>query len=103
MTPNSKLLVVVLSKNDMHGEFPLYEALVRRMMQLDVSGATVTVGEMGFGSHHKVHHKRLFGVSDDNPVTISVVDSEEKLRAVAPEVRKMLRDGLIFMSDVEVL
>ena len=92
-----------LSKNDMHGEVSLYEALVRRMAQLNVRGATVNVGEMGFGSHHKVHHKRLFGVSDDCPVTITVVDSEEKLRAVVPEIRKMLPGGFMFLADVEIL
>ena len=103
MSPNAKMMMVVLSKNDMRGEVALYEAIVRRLAQLEVRGAAVHVGEMGFGSHHKVHHKRLFGVSDDCPVTIMVVDGEERLRAVAPEVRKMLPDGLIFMTDVEIL
>jgi uncharacterized protein len=103
MSNTTKMLIVFLSQSDMHGEVPLYEAVVRRMVQLEVRGATVNVGVMGFGSHHKVHHKRLFGVADDRPVTITVVDSEEKLRKVAPEIRKMLSDGIIVMTDAEVL
>ena len=103
MSSNAKMLMVVLSKNDMRGDVALYEAVVRRLAQLEVRGATVQVGEMGFGSHHKVHHKRLFGVSDDCPVTIAVIDSEEKLRAVTPEIRKILPAGLIFLTDVEIL
>ena len=103
MSANAKMLMVVLSKNDMRGEVALYEAVVRRLVQLDVRGATVTVGEMGFGSHHMVHRKRLFGVSDDCPVTIMVVDSEDKLRAVTPEIRKMVPDGLMVFMDVEIL
>ena len=103
MSSATKMLFVLLSQNDMHGEVPLYEAVVRRMVQLDVSGATVNVGIMGFGSHHKVHHRRLFGVADDRPVTITVIDSEEKLRKIAPEIRKMLTDGIIVMTDAEIL
>ena len=103
MSSATKMLFVFLSQNDMHGEFPLYEAVVRRLVQLEVGGATVNVGVMGFGSHHKVHHRRLFGVADDRPVTITVVDSEEKLRKIVPEIRKMLSDGIIVMTDAEVL
>ena len=103
MSSPAKMMLVILSQNDMHGEVPLYEAVVRRMVQLEVRGATVNVGEMGFGSHHKVHHKRLFGVADDRPVTITAVDSEERLRKIAPEIRKMLPDGIIVMTDAEVL
>ena len=52
----------------------LYEAIVRRLRQLGIAGATAQAGIMGFGSHGKVHRKRLFGVSDDRPVMITVVD-----------------------------
>ena len=103
MSSQTKMLMVILSQNDMHGEVPLYEAVVRRMVQLDVRGATVNVGVMGFGSHQKVHHRRLFGVSDDRPVTITVIDGEEKLRKVAPEIRKMVPDGVIVMTEAEML
>lgn len=103
MSLPTKMLIVFLSQNEMHGEVPLYEAVVRRMIQLEVHGATVNVGEMGFGSHHMVHRKRLFGVADDRPVTIAVVDDEEKLRRIAPEIRKMLSDGVIVLIDAEVL
>lgn len=103
MSSPTKMLVVFLSQNEMRGEVALYEAVVRRMVQLDVRGATVNVGIMGFGSHHKVHHKRLFGVADDRPVTITAVDTEEKLRRIAPEIRKMLPDGMIVLTDAEVL
>ncbi len=103
MNSPTKMLKVFLSQSDMHGEVPLYEAVVRRMVQLEVSGATVDVGVMGFGSHHKVHHKRLFGVADDRPVTITVIDTEEKLRKVAPEIRKLATDGVIVLTDAELL
>jgi PII-like signaling protein len=58
---------------------------------------------MGFGSHGKVHHKRLFGISDDKPVTITVVDNESLIRQVLPEIRGMVREGLMVLLDAEVV
>ena len=76
---------------------------MRRLRQLDIAGATVQTGIMGFGSHMKVHHKRLFGITDDRPVAISVVDNESKLRQVIPEIRGMIREGLVVLLDAEVI
>jgi PII-like signaling protein len=68
-----------------------------------VAGATAAAGIMGFGHHHRVHHKGLFGISDDRPVTITVLDEERKLRAVLPELRPMLREGLMVLLDAELV
>ena len=80
-----------------------FEAIVRRIRQLGLAGATVHHGIMGFGSHGKVHRKRLFGVSDDRPVVITVVDTEQKVRDVLPEIRAMVKEGLVVLLDAEVV
>ena len=99
-----KLLLIYLDETDLWQEgIPLYEGIVRRLHQLGIAGATVHIGIMGFGSHHKVHRKRLFGVSDDRPVTISVIDEEARLRAVLPEVRTLLKEGLMLLLDAELI
>jgi uncharacterized protein len=103
MNPPIKLLLIFVDETDSWQQLPLYEAIVRRLRQLDVSGATVQMGIMGFGSHMKVHHKRLFGISDDRPVTISVVDNEAKLRQVLPEIRGMVGEGLVVLLDAELV
>jgi hypothetical protein len=103
MTGQVKMLVIFVDETDMRGELPLYEAIVRRLVQLDVAGATVSSGIMGFGSHHRVHRKRLFGVSDDRPITITVVDSEERIRAILPVIRPMVVEGLVLLLDAEVV
>ena len=79
MRTDVKMLLILHDETDMFGELSLYEAIVRRLHQLDISGATVQRGIMGFGSHGKVHRKGLFGISDDRPITICVVDTAEKL------------------------
>jgi PII-like signaling protein len=97
------MLIIYLDETDLWHAQPLYEAIVRRLRQADIAGATVHHGFMGFGSHRKVHHKRLFGISDDKPVTITVVDSESKLREIVPEIRGMVKEGLIVLLDAEVI
>src|SRR5438128_9544152 len=81
----------------------LYEAIVRRLRQLEIAWTPVQAGIMGFGRHQKVHHKRLFGISDDRPVIISVADSEAKLREVLPEIRTMVQEGLVLSVDAELV
>ena len=103
MNSPAKMLLVFVDETDTFGEIPLYEAIIRRLVQLEIAGATVQAGIMGYGSHHKVHRKRLFGVSDDRPITIQVIESEDKLRAAIPEIRSMMEEGLIVMVDAEVL
>lgn len=102
---NHKLLVVVVGENDKWEDMPLYEAITRKLIQLKAPGATVQRGIMGYGSHHKrLHHGQLFGISDDRPVTISVVHEEQALRTfVIPSIQVMVRQGLMFLMDVEFI
>jgi len=103
MKPPVKMLVIYVDETDLWGSGSLYEAIIRRLRQLGVAGATANSGMMGFGSHGKVHRRRLFGVSDDKPVMISVVDSETKIREVLPEIRGMVKEGLVVLLDAEVV
>lgn len=103
MTSPAKMLLIFIDETDMAGDFPLYEAILRRLLSLDVSGATVNAGIMGFGAHRMIHRKRLFGVADDRSITIMCVESEEKLRSVLPQIRPMVKEGLLLLVDVEVV
>jgi PII-like signaling protein len=97
-----KLLLVFVDETDLWEDQPLYSAIVQRLHQLGAAGATVHMGVMGFGSHHRLHQKRLFGISDDRPVMIVVADEERKLREVLPKIRPMVSEGLILLLNAEV-
>ena len=58
---------------------------------------------MGYGAHGRIHRKGLFGVSDEKPVMVEAVDSEEKIREVRPHLMPMIKEGLVFLQDAEVL
>ena len=98
-----KLLLIFVNETDRWHDVPLYHALVHRLRQLEIAGATAHAGILGFGHHKRLHHKGLLGISDDRPVTVTAVDEEQKLRALLPELREMVREGLILFLDAELI
>jgi hypothetical protein len=70
---------------------------------LDLAGATVYRGILGYGAKNRLHKSGFFGLSEDLPVTISVIDTEEKICRALPVLREMISEGLVAMTDVEVL
>lgn len=96
-------LSVYLNEADRMGDIPLHEEVVRRLLRFEISGATVMRGLMGYGKHGTVHRKRLFGVSDDRPIVITAIDEVTRLRAVLPELKSIVPEGLMTLTDVERL
>jgi PII-like signaling protein len=100
---HAKLLRVFLGEADKwHGE-PLYDALVKKLRMLDVAGATVYRGILGYGAKGHEHKKSFFHVSRDMPIMVTVVDSPEKITAAAEAIEAMLEDGLIVISDADIV
>ena len=97
------MLQIFINEADLWVDRPLYEALIRRLKELGVAGATATAGLMGFGHHHLVHERGLFGVGADRPVLITVVDSDEKIQEILPEVRRFVREGLVLLQRADVV
>jgi PII-like signaling protein len=85
-----------------HGR-PLYEAVVHLLRERGVAGATVLRGIEGFGARSHLHTTRILALSQDLPILIEIVDEEDRLRAVLPELDTMIGDGLITLEPVEVL
>ena len=98
-----KLLLMFVNETDRWRDTTLYHALVQRLRQLNIAGATAHAGILGFGHHRRLHHKGLLGISDDRPVTIMAVDEEGKRRSVIPELREMVTEGLILLLDAELI
>jgi PII-like signaling protein len=100
---HAKMLRVFLGEADKwHGE-PLYDAIVKKLRMLDIAGATVYRGILGYGAKGHEHKKSFFHVSRDMPIMISVIDSAEKVAAAAESIEDMLEDGLIVISDAEIV
>jgi len=70
---------------------------------MDIAGATVYRGILGYGAKGHKHQQSFFHMSRDLPVMVAVVDTEEKLLKATEAVEEMLEDGLIVLSDVDII
>ena len=85
-----------------HGE-PLYEAIVKQLRMMDIAGATVYRGILGYGAKGHTHKQSFMHFSRDLPVMISIVDTPEKLIEASTAIEGMIQDGLIVVSDVDII
>jgi PII-like signaling protein len=85
-----------------HGQ-PLYDAIVQLLRERGLAGATVLRGIEGFGAKQHLHTTRILRLSEDLPVLIELVDIEERVRAILPELDAMVSGGLITLERVEVI
>jgi PII-like signaling protein len=100
----AKMLRIHIGADDKWEGAPLYEAIVKRARQLDIAGATVYRGVMGYGAHKRLHKHKSFALSQDDPMMVAVVDTEEKVDKLLAAVDGMVTGGcLIAISDVTVV
>jgi PII-like signaling protein len=97
------LLRVFMGEDDKWRGEPLYHAIVNHLRMMDIAGATVYRGILGYGAKGHEHKRSVFHPMRDLPVMISVIDVPEKIRAAAEAIEGMLDDGLIVTSDVEMI
>ena len=96
------MLRVLVGEQDMHGRIPLYEAIVMKARELNVAGATVLRGVMGFGASSRIHTAKILRLSEDMPMIIEIVDSEDRLEELLQHLDHMVTGGLITMERIRV-
>jgi PII-like signaling protein len=99
----AKMLRIHFGEDDRWQGRPLYEAIVERCRQLDIAGATVLRGIEGYGASSIIRKSHLFRFSSDAPILIQIVDSAENVARLLPVLDEMVTEGLIAISDVEVI
>jgi len=100
---HAKMLRVFFGEADKWHDEPLYDAIVKKLRMLDIAGATVYRGILGYGAKGHEHKQSFFHVSKDMPIMVSAIDSAEKIATAAEAVEGMLEDGLIVISDAEIV
>jgi uncharacterized protein len=99
----AKMIRIHFGEDDKWKDKPLYRAIIEKCRELDIAGATVFRGIEGYGASTLIHRSHLLAFSSDAPVMVSVIDSEEKVRQLIPYLDEMVDEGLIAMSEVEVI
>ncbi len=103
MRGSGRLMRIYMGESDRWQGEPLYEAIVNRLRVLEIAGATVYRGILGYGVKGHTHKSGRLPFSRDLPIMISVVDSEEKLAKAITEIESMIQDGIIVLSDVDMI
>jgi uncharacterized protein len=99
----AKMLRIHFGEDDNWNDKPLYRAIVEKCRELDIAGATVFRGIEGYGASTLIRRPHHLSFSHDAPLMVSVIDSEEKIQELLPFLDKMVAEGLIAMSNVEVI
>jgi uncharacterized protein len=97
------LLRIYIGELDKWHHQPLYEAIVLKAREMGLAGATVLRGPMGFGAHSRLHTAKILRLSEDLPVLIEIVDTEERIKSFLPELDQMVGDGLVTLEKVHVI
>ncbi len=99
----AKMLRIHFGEDDQWHGRPLYEAIVERCRKLDIAGATVYRGIEGYGASTIIRRSHMLHFSSDAPILVQIIDTEENIQRLLPALDEMVKEGLIAMSDVEVI
>jgi PII-like signaling protein len=99
----AKLMRIYIGENDKWRDKPLHTALIESMRANDIAGVTVYQGILGYGANRRIHQDSALHLSHDRPVMLSVVETEEKLQKYFPVLDEMVQQGLVVLSDVDII
>jgi len=100
---DAMLLRVFIGEDAKFQRRPLYEAIVLKAREAHLAGATVLRGPMGFGNSSRLHTSKILRLSEDLPLVIEIVDTEEKIKAFLPTLDELMPGGLVTLEKVQVL
>nr|WSY57053.1 DUF190 domain-containing protein [Streptomyces sp. NBC_00886] len=103
LTGSALRVTVFIGENDTWHHKPLYAEIVHRAHTAGLAGASVFRGIEGFGASSLIHTSRLLSLSEDLPVAIVIVDTEERVRAFLPQLDELVTEGLVILDDCEVI
>ena len=97
------LLRIFIGESDRYQHRPLYEAIVLKARELELAGATVLRGPMGFGKSSHLHTAKILRLSMDLPIVIEIVDTAQKINAFLPVLDEMMGGGLVTLERTKVI
>jgi PII-like signaling protein len=103
MEGKARMMRIYIGESDRWQDKPLHEALVQAMRANDIAGVTVYRGIQGYGAHRRVHKEKPLHLSRDASIMLSAIDTGDKLQAFLPIVDKMVEEGLVVLSDVDII
>jgi len=103
ITEEGQLVRIFIGESDRWEGKPLYEALVLKAREMGLAGATMLRGLMGYGAASRIHTAKILRLSEDLPVIVEIVDSQEKIDSFLPAIDEMVQEGLVTLEKVKIL
>jgi len=103
LTGTALRVTIFIGEHDTWHHKPLYTEIVHRAHTAGLAGASVFRGIEGFGASSLIHTSRLLSLSEDLPVAVVIVDTEERVRAFLPQLDELVTEGLVILDDCEVI
>ncbi|MET8468348.1 DUF190 domain-containing protein [Streptomyces sp. NPDC006422] len=103
LTGTALRVSIFIGENDTWHHKPVYAEIVHRAHEAGLAGASVFRGIEGFGASSLIHTSRLLSMSEDLPVLIVIVDTEDRIRAFLPRIDELVTEGLVILDDCEVI
>ncbi|MGW7265240.1 DUF190 domain-containing protein [Streptomyces sp. NPDC054842] len=103
LTGRALRVTILIGENDTWHRRPLYSEIVHRARAAGLAGASVFRGIEGYGASSLIHTSRLLSLSEDLPVAIVIVDSEDRVRGFLPQLDELVGEGLVILDDCEVV
>ena len=100
---HQKRLTIFVGESDHHGRTPLATEIVQRAHAAGMAGASVFRGIEGYGASNHIHTTRILSLSDDLPIAVVIVDTDERIQAFLPELDELITEGLVILDEVEVV
>jgi PII-like signaling protein len=100
---DAMLLRIFTGEQEKYGHSPLYEAVVMKAREMHMAGATVLRGPLGYGHSSRIHTAKIIRLSEDLPIVVEIVDTQDKIDAFLPVLDGMIGSGLVTLEKVLVL
>ncbi len=97
------LVRMFFCENDKYEGKPLYRYVVEFCREKGIAGATVFRGILGYGKSSVIHKASIFSLSSDLPIVVEIVDCEEKVQEILPELSRLVKEGVITLEKVKVI
>lgn len=96
-------LTIFIGESGHHGHTPRAPEIVQRAHRAGLAGASVFRGVEGYGASNHIHTTRILSLSDDLPIAIVIVDTDEAIQAFLPHLDQLIEEGLVILDEVEVV
>jgi len=97
------MMRIFIGESDRHADRPLYEQIVLRARELNLAGATVLRGVMGFGAASRIHTAKFLELSADLPMVVEIVDTQENIDRLMPFIDEHVTEGLVTLEKMRVI